>query len=194
MRVSNVNYETDKITYTVPERQSTYTPDFRINTSNGGFYIEGKGRWTVDDRHKHLLIREQHPNLDIGSSLAMQTPNSTKGHQRPTHSGATSLGSAMPTRQSDRMVTGRKANKMTVPDTQANFVRHERCENVAVQMQMRGTMMVMRSVSVARRTRPTKKVKNPQAVRLQQPNFRQQVRPNKKRYSRERSKRYPLEG
>ena len=60
-----VNYETDKITYTVPERQSTYTPDFRINTSNGGFYIEGKGRWTVDDRHKHLLIREQHPNLDI---------------------------------------------------------------------------------------------------------------------------------
>ena len=61
----DVNYETDKITYTVPERQSTYTPDFRINTSNGGFYIEGKGRWTVDDRHKHLLIREQHPNLDI---------------------------------------------------------------------------------------------------------------------------------
>jgi len=60
-----VNYETDKITYTVPERQSTYTPDFRINTSNGEFYIEGKGRWTVDDRHKHLLIREQHPNLDI---------------------------------------------------------------------------------------------------------------------------------
>ena len=61
----DVNYETDKITYTVPERQSTYTPDFRINTSNGEFYIEGKGRWTVDDRHKHLLIREQHPNLDI---------------------------------------------------------------------------------------------------------------------------------
>ena len=61
----DVNYETDKITYTVPERQSTYTPDFRINTSNGGFYIEGKGRWTVDDRHKHLLIREQHPDLDI---------------------------------------------------------------------------------------------------------------------------------
>ena len=61
----NVDYETNKITYTVPERQSTYTPDFRINTSNGGFYIEGKGRWTVDDRHKHLLIREQHPNLDI---------------------------------------------------------------------------------------------------------------------------------
>ena len=60
-----VNYETSKISYTVPERQSTYTPDFFINTSNGGFFIEGKGRWTVDDRCKHLLIREQHPNLDI---------------------------------------------------------------------------------------------------------------------------------
>ena len=62
----DVNYETDKISYTVPSRQSTYTPDFRINTPDGRFfYVEGKGRWTVDDRHKHLLIREQHPDIDI---------------------------------------------------------------------------------------------------------------------------------
>jgi hypothetical protein len=60
-----VYYETDKIAYIVPERNSTYTPDFKINTPNGHFYVEGKGRWTVDDRHKHLLIREQHPDLDI---------------------------------------------------------------------------------------------------------------------------------
>ena len=75
----DVNYETDKITYTVPERQSTYTPDFRINTSNGGFYIEGKGRWTVDDRHKHLLIREQHPNLDIRFVFSNQNAKLYKG-------------------------------------------------------------------------------------------------------------------
>lgn len=60
-----VIYERDKVTFSVPERQSTYTPDFFITTENGGFYIEGKGRWTVDDRQRHLLIREQHPNLDI---------------------------------------------------------------------------------------------------------------------------------
>ena len=61
----DVNYETDKIAYTVPERQSQYTPDFRINTPDGHFYIEGKGRFTVDDRAKHLLIREQHPDTSI---------------------------------------------------------------------------------------------------------------------------------
>ena len=74
-----VAYETEKIKYTVPERQSTYTPDFFINTETGGFYIEGKGRWTVDDRHKHLLIREQHPNLDIRFVFSNQNAKLYKG-------------------------------------------------------------------------------------------------------------------
>ena len=65
---------------------------------------------------------------------------------------------------------------------------------VAVQMQMRGTMMVMRSVSHARSTRRAKKVKNPAAVHLQQTHFRQQVIPSKKRYSRVRLKRSQQEG
>ena len=27
--------------------------------------IETKGRWTTEDRKKHLLIKDQHPELDI---------------------------------------------------------------------------------------------------------------------------------
>jgi predicted nuclease of restriction endonuclease-like RecB superfamily len=60
-----VIYEQDKITYIVPERQATYTPDFTLPKQNGYFYVETKGRWKVDDRQKHLLIKEQHPDIDI---------------------------------------------------------------------------------------------------------------------------------
>ncbi len=54
-------YEEDKIKYTKPERVSTYTPDFRI----GNIFIETKGRFLTADRQKHILIKEQHPELDI---------------------------------------------------------------------------------------------------------------------------------
>lgn len=58
-------YETDKIEYTVPERKSKYTPDFKLPKQGGFFYVESKGIWTVEDRQKHLLIRDQHPDIDI---------------------------------------------------------------------------------------------------------------------------------
>ncbi len=54
-------YEEDKIKYLKPSRISTYTPDFRI----GNLLIESKGRFMVADRQKHILIKEQHPELDI---------------------------------------------------------------------------------------------------------------------------------
>lgn len=60
-----VEYETDKIVYVWPERTAKYTPDFKLPKPGGFFYVESKGRWTVDDRQKHLLIREQHPEIDI---------------------------------------------------------------------------------------------------------------------------------
>ena len=41
---------------------STYTPDFILPN---GIIIEAKGVWTVEDRTKHLLVRAQHPHLDI---------------------------------------------------------------------------------------------------------------------------------
>ena len=39
-----------------------YTPDFVLPN---GIIIETKGRFTVADRRKHLLIKKQHPKLDI---------------------------------------------------------------------------------------------------------------------------------
>jgi hypothetical protein len=55
-------YEKLKISYTVPERQATYTPDFVLNN---GVIVETKGVFDAADRAKHLLVREQHPELDI---------------------------------------------------------------------------------------------------------------------------------
>ena len=40
----------------------TYTPDFVLPN---GIILETKGRFTSDDRRKHKLIKQQHPNLDI---------------------------------------------------------------------------------------------------------------------------------
>jgi len=40
----------------------TYTPDFVLPN---GIIIESKGLFTSEDRRKHLLIKKQHPSLDI---------------------------------------------------------------------------------------------------------------------------------
>ena len=39
-----------------------YTPDFLLPN---GIIIESKGLFTAQDRRKHLLIKKQHPDLDI---------------------------------------------------------------------------------------------------------------------------------
>lgn len=55
-------YEKLKVKYTVPARDATYTPDFRLPN---GVIIEGKGLWDTEDRQKMLLVKQQHPELDI---------------------------------------------------------------------------------------------------------------------------------
>ena len=52
-------YESTKIKYM---KVATYTPDFILPN---GIIVETKGLWTSEDRTKHLLIREQHPELDV---------------------------------------------------------------------------------------------------------------------------------
>lgn len=54
-------YETTKIKYHV-EEDRTYTPDFVLPN---GIIVETKGRFVLEDRKKHLLVKSQHPHLDI---------------------------------------------------------------------------------------------------------------------------------
>jgi len=56
-------FETVKIPYEQPAKKRTYTPDFPELPS--GIIVETKGRFTVEDRQKHLWIKAQHPHLDI---------------------------------------------------------------------------------------------------------------------------------
>ncbi len=64
-------YEEEVLKYDKPARTSKYTPDFIITTRPDGtkkerpLVIEGKGRFLTVDRQKHLLVKNQHPNVDI---------------------------------------------------------------------------------------------------------------------------------
>jgi Phage endonuclease I len=55
-------YEKLKVHYTVPERQAYYLADYVLDN---GIIVETKGKFEVGDRQKHLLIKKQHPELDI---------------------------------------------------------------------------------------------------------------------------------
>lgn len=57
---ADFKYESIKIKY--QKKPSTYTPDIILSN---GIIIEVKGYFDAEDRAKHLLIKEQHPNLDI---------------------------------------------------------------------------------------------------------------------------------
>lgn len=76
-----VLFETDKVSYIVPQRSAKYTPDFKLPKKDGGFiYIETKGIWTVQDRtQKHLLIKDQWPDLDIRFVFSNQKAKLYKG-------------------------------------------------------------------------------------------------------------------
>ena len=55
-------YEAVKISYTKPATPHKYTPDFILPNK---IIIEAKGIFSSSDRKKHLLVKEQHPDLDI---------------------------------------------------------------------------------------------------------------------------------
>jgi len=65
------DFEQHKFTYTHPERTSKYTPDFRITHRPDGtertrpLIIETKGRFLTADRQKQILVKKQHPDLDL---------------------------------------------------------------------------------------------------------------------------------
>ena len=56
-------YETLKLSYVVPARNAGYTPDFILQ---GDIIVEAKGYFrTAADRQKLILVKKQHPDLDI---------------------------------------------------------------------------------------------------------------------------------
>lgn len=74
------SFEEKKVEYVKPAREAKYTPDFEIKTRPDGtprkqpLIIETKGRFLTEDRQKHLLVRKQHPELDI--RFVFSNPNS----------------------------------------------------------------------------------------------------------------------
>jgi len=57
-----VQYEEHKVHFMYPPRDAKYTPDWVLPN---GIVVETKGRFMVADRKKHLIIKTQHPELDI---------------------------------------------------------------------------------------------------------------------------------
>ena len=55
-------YGIKKIHFVQPAKNRNYTPDFWLPN---GIIVETKGVFTVQDRQKHLLIKDQYPDLDL---------------------------------------------------------------------------------------------------------------------------------
>ena len=72
-------YEKGWIEYTEPVTAHKYLPDFRLFN---GVIVEGKGRFETADRKKHLLIKTQHPELDI--RFVFSNPNQRISKQSQT--------------------------------------------------------------------------------------------------------------
>ena len=58
-----VDFQYEKVSFDYVPKIRNYTPDFYLPESK--IYIETKGRLTTNDRVKHLLIKDQYPDLDI---------------------------------------------------------------------------------------------------------------------------------
>jgi hypothetical protein len=67
-----IKYEDEVLTYTVPERQGKYHPDFKVNDKT---FIEAKGKFVVEDRKKHLLLKEQLGPLGYKFYIVFQNAN-----------------------------------------------------------------------------------------------------------------------
>lgn len=69
-------YETEKVKYLRPARPAKYTPDWILPN---GIVIETKGRFKVEDRQKHIHIKQQHPDLDIRFVFSSSKGKISKG-------------------------------------------------------------------------------------------------------------------
>mgnify|MGYP003813755705 CR=1 FL=1 len=72
-------FESFVIEYDKPARKARYTPDFKLPN---GIIVETKGRFVTADRQKHLLVKAQHPELDI--RFVFSNPNARISKQSRT--------------------------------------------------------------------------------------------------------------
>lgn len=70
-------YESKRIPYEFIA-QRTYLVDFILPN---GIIVETKGRFTASDRKKHLLLKEQHPEIDIRLLFQRSANTLYKGSQ-----------------------------------------------------------------------------------------------------------------
>ena len=75
-----VEYETEKVPYIIPASNHTYSPDFKLPN---GIRVETKGRFVAADRKKHLLVKEQNPNMDIRFVFSNSKNKITKKSKTP---------------------------------------------------------------------------------------------------------------
>lgn len=69
-------FESRKVPFIEPEKRRHYTPDFFLPN---GIVIESKGRFLSKDRQKHILVKQQHPNLEIRFVFSRATDPIYKG-------------------------------------------------------------------------------------------------------------------
>jgi len=74
------HYEEFTLRYEVPARIARYTPDFAF--VHNGIIVETKGRFLTADRQKHLLVKDQHPSLDV--RFVFSNPNTRISKQSST--------------------------------------------------------------------------------------------------------------
>ena len=68
LRSKGIEYKFEPTTlrYNVPSRVARYTPDFWVTTRTGKvIVIESKGQFFTKTRQLMLLVKAQHPDLDI---------------------------------------------------------------------------------------------------------------------------------
>lgn len=65
-----------KLSYIKPATEHKYTPDFILPN---GIVIETKGQFDSDDRKKHLLLKQQYPEMDLRFVFANPNTKLRKG-------------------------------------------------------------------------------------------------------------------
>jgi len=83
----HLQYERHHVPFVRPARKAKYIPDFAVvppNHPSGHhpLFVEDKGIFDAQDRQKHLLIKEQHPEVEV--RFVFYNAHATIGETKPT--------------------------------------------------------------------------------------------------------------